>query len=299
MNNGILKIPEVPKAIIDAVNNRTLAVFIGAGVSRLLGCNGWDILAKSLIEICHKENIITYKELNTLSQISDHKKAITISYYLLKKKGHVSYFYEEMEKALMEGDSIAIPNIYDDIKKLRGLYITTNADTHFDRLFYPENIITNPLDFQENRLVHTNLYHIHGSIKDKNTLVFTVSEYMKRYRDEQFRRFLDQIFRDFTVLFLGYGLSEFEILDFILRYNGEITRQPKHFMLSPFYKGEENILSYEQEYYNDLGITVLGYEKDEKGYKQLIDIIKCWNEEINQVTVYLHQASQIIDEAVN
>jgi len=69
-------------------------------------------------------------------------------------------------------------------------------------------------------------------------------------------------------------------------------------MLSPFYRGEDNILKYEQVYYSDLGISILGYEKDENGYDQLIEVIRHWNQEINQVTGFLHGASRLIDEAV-
>jgi hypothetical protein len=101
------------------------------------------------------------------------------------------------------------------------------------------------------------------------------------------------------VLFLGYGVAEFEILDFILQGNpGNRGLAPRHFMLSPFYRGEDNILSYEQTYFNDLGINVCAYEKDANGYRQLIDVIRHWNEDVNQVTAYLHNASRMIEEAV-
>jgi hypothetical protein len=300
MSYGISRIPEVPEEIRDAVNSGTLAVFIGAGVSRLVGCDGWDTLANNLVSRCHSEGIINYRENKTLSQIRDHKKTITISYHLFNNNHLTDVFYEEMSKALREETTVKIPNIYDDIYRLRGLFITTNVDTHFDRLFNPSNILYRASDFREGRLDSTNLYHIHGSVRDRNSLIFTVSEYMRRYtQDPEFSRFLGRIFRENTVLFLGYGVAEFEILDFILRNN---PRNPslaqRHFMLSPFFSGEDNILSYEQTYYNDLGINILGYEKDDKGYRQLIDVIRNWNEEINQVTKYLHEASRLIDEAV-
>lgn len=296
MNNSIPLRPEVPSEIKDAVNRSTLAVFIGAGVSRLVGCQGWDTLSRNLVNKCHRENIINFKESETLSQISDHKKTITICYHLFKNNGFADIFYEEMKIALKEGDdNIENPNIYDDIYKLRGLFITTNADTHFDRLFNPLNILYRASDFSEDRLDSTKLYHVHGSINDRTSLIFTVSGYMKRYTDKVFQRFLGKIFREYTVLFLGYGVAEFEVLDFLLK---DIPKNNQHFMLSPFYSGEENILSYEQTYYNDLGINILGYEKDAKGYRQLKEVIKYWNEEINQVTGYLHEAYNFIDDAV-
>lgn len=300
MSNGISLIPEVPDEIRDAVNNGTLAVFIGAGVSRLVGCQGWDTLAKNLVSRCHSEGIINFRENDTLSQMPDHKKTITICYHLFNNNHLADVFFEELNRALGEGADIETPNIYDDIYRLRGLFITTNADTHFDRLFLTPNILYRNSDFREDRLDSTNLYHIHGSVRDRTSLIFTVSAYMQRYtQDPEFSRFLGRIFREFTVLFLGYGIAEFEILDFILRNNpSNPALAPRHFMLSPFYSGEDNILSYEQTYYNDLGINIMSYEKDANGYRQLIEVIKHWNEEINQVTGYLHDASRLIDEAV-
>ncbi|MDD5323358.1 MAG: SIR2 family protein [Methylococcales bacterium] len=295
MSNGIQRIPKLPDEIRDAVDKGTLAVFIGAGVSRLVDCQGWDTLAKSLVNRCHLEGIITFKESETLSQITDHKKTITICFHLFEKKSRADAFYEEMNKALNEGVD-HIPNIYDDIYRLRGIFITTNADTHFDRLFNPPNILYRSSDFRANSLDSTNLYHIHGSVRDRESLIFTVPKYIQRYtQDKEFKSFLSRIFGEYTVLFLGYGLAEFEILDFIVR---DTPRTPLHFMLSPFYSGEDNILDYEQSYYDDLHIKILGYEKDKNGYRQLIEVIKHWNEEITQLTTYLHSASRLIDEAV-
>jgi len=299
MSGAIELIPKVPDAIINAVNNGTLAVFIGAGVSRLVGCDGWDTLARNLVRRCHKEGMINFKESETLSLGTDHKKTITICFHLFSTNGFADIFYEEMGKALKEGAAIATPNVYDEIYRLRGLFLTTNADTHFDRLFELPKCLFQKSDFKEDRLDNTNLYHIHGSINDRSSLIFTVSEYMRRYTDPEFRRFLGKIFLERTVLFLGYGVAEFEVLDFVLKDTFKKKElAPKHFILSPFYSGEQNILKYEQAYYNDLDINIIGYQKDLKGFNQLIDVIKHWNEEINKVTGYLHAAVLQIDKAV-
>ena len=301
MSNGIPDIHIVPDEIRDAVNNDNLAVFIGAGVSRLkpIYCKGWDELARNLVSRCYKKGIINFREHDAISQIPEHKKTITICYNLLKNNHHADVFYEEMNIALKEGVKIEAPNVYDEIYRLRGLFITTNADTHFDRLFNSPNILYRLSDFRLNRLDRTNLYHIHGSVRDRKSLIFTVSQYMQRYTDPKFREFLGRIFREYTVLFLGYGFTEFEILEFILQDSFINPREaPRHFMLSAFYSGEDNILRYEKEYYSDLGINILGFEKDKHGYEQLIEIIRKWNDEINQVTGYLHDASRLIDEAV-
>ena len=158
-DESIPEIPSVPLQIIEAVNNNELAVFIGAGVSRLIGCIGWDELAKDLVDCCYERSIINYKEKETLSQYSDHKKTITICFNLLDDNGLRSLFFEQMKDALKEDGSVKIPNIYDDIFGLRGLFITTNADTHFDRKFTPSNLVFRENDFDPEKIDRTKLYH--------------------------------------------------------------------------------------------------------------------------------------------
>ena len=41
--------PKLPQGIIDAYERRELVIFIGAGISRLMGCQGWDDMANNLI----------------------------------------------------------------------------------------------------------------------------------------------------------------------------------------------------------------------------------------------------------
>ena len=79
-DNIIFKIPPIQKEIIEAVNNENLAVFIGAGVSRIIGCMGWDELAQNLVNKCFSIKkkdgslFINFKEKELLLQNKYHKK---------------------------------------------------------------------------------------------------------------------------------------------------------------------------------------------------------------------------------
>ena len=88
----IPEIPPVPPKIIEAINDRKLAVFIGAGVSRLVGCIGWDELARNLVNCCYGFKLIDLGERESLCESKDHKKTITICYNLLNTKGHEKLF---------------------------------------------------------------------------------------------------------------------------------------------------------------------------------------------------------------
>ncbi|GAV23531.1 SIR2 family protein [Carboxydothermus pertinax] len=304
----IPKIPELPDKIKEAVNNRTLAVFIGAGVSRLIGCMGWDQLARNLVERCYstkKKNgsgLINFKERETLFKDKDPKKTITICYYLLKENDFEDIFYEELKESFKAKEYLLkSQNIYKELYRLRGLFITTNIDNHFHRYFEPTRIVYKEDDFTPSNIDINKLYYIHGCLwKDKNSIVFTVPQYIKRYNNTIFKKFLKTIFDKYTVLFVGYGLAEFELLDFLItKFDPKKEKELKHFILLPFYRGEENILEFERYYYNSMGIEVLPYEKDEKGYGQLYDVIKEWNREINQVSTYLYDTYKEIEDAAN
>lgn len=305
-DNRIHSIPPLPKEIVDAVNNDKLAIFIGAGVSRLIGCMGWGKLAQNLVSICFstkKEDgspCINFKDEDTLSRFPDPKKTITICHSILKQNGFEDIFFKEFKKSLGSyPELLKSQNIYDELYNLHGLFITTNADRYFaDYKFNPLQIVYkdfNPLDIDR-----TKLYHIHGLIPHRKSLVFTVPQYIQRYTDKPFREFLETIFEEYVVLFVGYGLSEFELLDFLItKFDSSNGRYVKHFILLSYFTGNENSLVLDQHYYNSMGISVLGYEKDKLGYGQLYNVIKRWSSEINQTSNYLYDSLKEIDEIID
>lgn len=304
-DDEILLIPTLPEEIVHAVNTGTLAIFVGAGVSRLLGCHSWPQLAANLVERCFvekrpdKSTLITFKEKEFLLK-ENPKKTITVCKGLLETFNRADAYIDELKKSLRTGDSIPEPNIYDEIYRLRGLFLTTNADQHFDRLFDKHGIIYHPEKFPLNKPNQKHLYHLHGSILDPDSLVFTVPEYLKRYASERFTEFLRTIFDKYTVLFVGYGLEEFEVLDFLIskadaKPKGNVLR---HFILLGLFKGDENILSHESNYYRQIGIKVKAFQKDSLGYNQLYEVLKDWNDRINRVSTYVVSSFEELEDVV-
>lgn len=302
----ILPIPPVPQRILDAVNNNTLAVFVGAGVSRIMGCKGWDELAKDLVTRCASINTkdgspnLNYRATEILSQYTDHRKAITICHEIMKENGCEGDFFDVIEKSFDVAEKHPqYADIYRHLYGLRGLFITTNADKHFDKLFNQERIVYEERDFHPKNIDPTKLYHIHGSIQDKGSLVFTIPGYIERYRNEDFRQFLRHIFDQYTVLFIGYGMNEFELLDFIItRFGTPGEKELKHFILLAFYTGEESRLEFETYFHRKMGISVEAYQKDLNGYSQLYEVIRDWNSKINQTSTHLLDSYKEIEEAV-
>lgn len=306
--NKIVPVPDLPEGIKKAVNDGNLVVFIGAGVSRLLGCQGWGELASNLVNKCFEteasdgNNCITYKEKVKLEGIHDHKKIISICYSILSNSGNQEAFYEEFNKAL-EPDPQRLKdfNIYNEIARFRGICVTTNADTCFDNNFLPTKLLFRINDFDPSTIERNTLYHIHGLKGHRDSLIFTVRKYIERYQEPQFIKFMERLFSGkYVILFIGYGMSEFELLDYIIGKfisdEGDVLR---HFTLRPYYRSEEKFLEYERNYFNELGIRVMPYAKDEIGYDQLYFVLKNWQKEINQTSTYLSNSYDKLEQAAN
>ena len=271
--NMIVKIPE---GIITAIQKDELAVFVGAGVSMMAKLPGWSELAKELIESCREAGAISYAEEELiLRKTSDSKTQITIAYHLHDKKGSIDKFYEIFHKALtLDGLPLGCMDILKWLKSSNALVLTTNADTIIDDLFEPTRIVWDVDKMHEKGLSQSTLVHIHGIISIRDSLVFTTDQYIKRYADPAFTRYLKRVFTEKTVLFLGYGLEEFELLAYLF---GDDT-QRRHYSLLPYYHYQESIIDAFKGYYDSLKIDLLPYFIDEKGYSVLNEIIHEWHE---------------------
>ena len=299
MTYKIIEEPKIEDEIINAVNKKNFVVFTGAGVSRLkpIKCLGWDQLAKNLIEKCFPPGKIRYKEKKSLLENNDHRMVITI---IQKKLGNDKLFWDEMKNALKENEKVHGINIYKDIYALRGINVTTNADTYIDEYFNPQNVIYKVEGFDPRNINHANVYHLHGSINDPDSMVFTLSQYFKRYQEHNVQQFIKTIIQENVVLFIGYGLGEFELLEYLFLHNRQnFPSTYSRYILKPYYMGEENLLDMDQKYFDDMGITIIPFAIDKEGYEQLAVIIKDWQETINSRSKHVIDSLNSIDEALS
>lgn len=281
--DNLKEIKELPlledyPALKDALENRELVIFIGAGVSRLLGCKSWDDLATDLLKKCLELKLIDYYEFEEIKKYPEQKKKISIVYELLKENNAIDNFYNIFEKALKPEKNINEKTIYTDIARLADTFVTTNADECFDNRFVDTDLI---YDFtQEDKVRPYKLYHIHGMQKHKDSLVFTVNQYLNKYNDyteTKFLLFLEDLFCNHTVLFIGYGLSEFELLDYLTLKARTSKSSYSHYALMPYFSSKKKIADYDQLYYQSLHIQIIPYSIDKNGYNQLEKILEQWS----------------------
>lgn len=309
----IQEIPEIPGPILDAASNGKLVVFIGAGVSRLLGCPSWQELAQKYLKYLYDKKNISYAEYEYLGKL-DPRKLLSICKNFCRKKNINEPNMEDFLKHDVKKYE-KFKDLYELLYSWNVVFVTTNFDTYLDQVVNKPKpqppIIGNELNSNDSigstantkntdkiisdpdKILISHLYepgmviHLHGSLESKNKVV-TISDYLHHYKKDNIQEFLSTLFKDFTVLFIGYGLEEYEILEFLINKSDHSKhenkeKEIKHYMLYPLFSWEKNMLEFLQSYYEDLNIKLIPYEKDFNGYEILYEIIKDWTSQIKGI----------------
>lgn len=312
------KLPLHPD-IRDAAIMGRLTFFIGNGVSRLFGVPSWDDLANHMLRKLAKHGKINHNQLEILLR-RPTKVKISIADYHFKKNietGEIQGLsYESILMKKIDRDEVhkKVP-VYKLISECKVKLITTNYDWLLsDVLLTPainestiEKLKTEKVEdselsatgklnnvnykiyksldeFEESSLVSNNfLVHLHGALPDEGNLIASTASYLKLYGDENNQRKLKLLFKNQTVVFIGYGLEELEILDLIVRSSKsqeQTNESPRFFVVLSLLSHEAEILEHLKEYYEQLGITPIAYCRDLKGHEALIDVLENWTGEI-------------------
>lgn len=266
------------EVILEAFKDRKVIFFLGAGVSRIEGVKGWDEFANSLI----KKAFPSLKEqVEILRGVASSKEKITIAYEKFCAEGRKEDFYLEFGKALEPSSSFEHVGIYETLAEFNVNFLTTNADSLFENelgkeLCHSDYDVTDL--FNAEHLPRKQLFYLHGRYSDGlDTLVFTAPQYAQRYNDKKFCNFLCKIFRNngYVVFFIGYGLNEYELIDYIITKTGTRSKGggAEIYILEPFFSNQDALYGARKQYFLSLGINLLPYCID-NGYKELNNILK-------------------------
>ena len=269
--------------ICSAHKNRTLIIFVGAGLSALWGCKRWKEMAVELIHACYRRGKFDYwtRENLVMKYASSPRRLITIAKSILGGD-----YLDELQGTLEASNErkARFPNLFSNLFALNAAYFTTNIDDHFSCLFEPRNVHFTSNEFNMSMIKPEHLIHLHGIISSPVSLVLTIDEYIAQYQRERFRSFLEPTFfnEDYCFLFVGYGIDEMEIIDFMVEKYSEGAKSlrtakiHRFYVLLPFFQNEEPLVQYEEMYFRQINMSVIPYAIDGIGYDQLHEVIKRW-----------------------
>ncbi|MDT2746572.1 SIR2 family protein [Vagococcus fluvialis] len=249
MTNNIQQINH----IINAMNDNSLIIFVGAGISANSGLPSWNQLIGEL----RKELLLE----------SDEEDNLRVAQFYYDTWGQQKYFTKIMD--IFNKHSNAIPNdLHDHILKIQPRHIIT---TNYDELLEEKinegitkyDIIKGDFDIpytSGNRY----LIKMHGDLKIKN-IVLKENDYLD-YESNFYMTstLIKSLIMNNTILFVGYSLGDttFNSIYRLIHNNfGEDTK--KSYFFTPN-KPKEAIV----EYYKKKGIHVLSSEKSDVGIEE-------------------------------
>jgi SIR2-like domain len=309
----IEKVEPIPKKIPEVLHlaafQRKLIPFVGAGVSQLGGCPNWNEFANAALEFFVKKEKLSHAQLDQISALSSRVKlSVALE---LQKEYDLRINFKELLKPSVAKKEIG-DDVYANLSKLATTFVTTNYDDWLDkhpsptlsanqpispskppntsrRLFYKRGDIS-----VENLDVPNAVFHIHGSIRDRESMVLTMVDYLNCYsshridgkgnHENPFLTFLQTLFQLKNVLFIGYGLNELEVLEYIVQKGIKIPlnteEEPRHYVLQGFFTHERELARSLERYFRPFGIGLLPFSRDEHGWDQLVMVIEYLAREI-------------------
>ncbi|MFM1911969.1 MAG: hypothetical protein RJB18_1360 [Pseudomonadota bacterium] len=312
------ELPIIPEGMLIAASSGILVPFIGAGVSMLGGCPSWSELANRALRSFIGDSGISHGHYDQLSKLPSRVKLTLADDLQRKYKKKIDYkkILSPSEDKSKKDDA---DKAYASLRKLSTLIVTTNYDDWLDKPFndsidISENSSPNALNSLIVNVVYkreditpllldaTNtIVHIHGSIMDDKSMVVTTTDYLKRYSnptdepENQYLKFLEVLFENRSVFFVGYSLEELEILEYVftksnlIKENEASQPKSKHFLLQGFFSHEIEVAKNLKVYFQKFGVELIPFLKDRNSYKQLIPIIEDLAAKVPMQPVMIHQ----------
>ena len=305
----IPKSPVIPESLKEAAAFKKLVPFVGAGASKLVGYPGWGEFANEALRFFVSKEILNHSEFDQLNKLPPRMKLSLTA--ILEKKHGLEIDYKEILRRKDTNQNN--DDIYERILALLHFsrtFVTTNYDRELDDKVPPAQPYINeghekiddslqatiPI-YKRNQInisslnnIENAVIHIHGSVCDPKNMVLTTSDYLDRYYGHEidgpdsvenpFLSFLQELFKSRNVLFIGYGLDELEILEYVVQKSilkrpdngGEIIE--KHYIIQGFYSHNLAEANSMESYFQSLGIKLLPFSLDEHGWDGLTHVVK-------------------------
>lgn len=311
MIEKIEPIPKIPDALRLAALQRKLIPFIGAGVSQLGGCPGWDQFANAALQFFVGKGKLSHAQFDQIRSLSSRVK-LSLALKLEAQHSLSIEFKVLLTPSDKQKEGVG-DGVYRDLSRLATTFVTTNYDDWLDRM-PPAVVLPSGQSSSAQQLPATSrrrfckhseitvenldiphaVFHIHGSVHERASMALTTVDYLKRYsshrvdgttdRENPLLTFLQTLFQLKNVLFIGYSLGELEVLEYVVQKGIEketVTDEaPRHYVLQGFFSHEIELARSLESYFRQFRIGLLPFSRDERDWNQLAEVIRYFATEI-------------------
>jgi hypothetical protein len=308
MSTEIPLIPPIPQGLRDAAQRGKLIPFVGAGASVLGGCPNWTQLADGALNACIKAEKFNHGQYEQIRHLAPRMK-LSIA-RALEAEHSLKIDYAKLIQPEDYSNNVPGQRVYRSLGQLGRTFVTTNYDAWLDTEIPDLRLSVEPaaqdttaaapknrrriIDVNEFTPANLNqpdyVFHLHGSVADPSGMIMTTRDYIRRYAND--RRlddptlenraltFLEFLFERKTVLFVGYGLEDLEILEYVVqkaRQQASPGRpQARHFMLQGYFGHEYELMRSMTQYYAQYDIELLPFRRDQRNWAQLIEVLEAF-----------------------
>lgn len=327
VTDELLPLPPVPIGVREAAQRGTLIPFVGAGASRLAGCPGWAEFAENALRWFVENGKLSYAQYDQLR--NQHPRVKLSLVRALQEEHGIRVDFRKLLHPSGWRDHAKGRLLYGHIAKLGKTFVTTNYDEWLDEevlvptltagsaaaLAEPSSLSARAVVHKVRDLTAANLnqpntvVHLHGSLLDPDGMILTTQDYVRHYANDRFTgeegeenrvlTFLQYLFMEKTVLFVGYGLEELEILEYVIlkarRVLGVGKPEAKHYLLQGFFSHEDELMRSLRRYYLDqCGIELIPFLRDRKDWDQLLDVLDAFARQAPaSVPMYLQEFKEM------
>jgi hypothetical protein len=308
MKNEIPLIPRIPQELKDAAQLGTLVPFVGAGVSMLGGCPSWTKLANDALAACIRAEKFNHGQYEQIRHLVPRMK-LSIARAIEQEHG-LQIDYAKLIEPENYSSNAAGRRAYRSLGKLGKTFVTTNYDSWLDTEIIENKVsvedttakgdststtprtrrrISDVNEFTPANLNQDNcVFHLHGSVVDPPGMIMTTRDYIKRYandrssddpaRENRTLTFLEFLFQRRTVLFVGYGLEDLEILEYVVQKAKQQSPsgppRSRYFILQGFFTHEHELMRCLTQYYAQCDIELIPFRRDQRDWNQLIEVLE-------------------------
>lgn len=213
-----LFVPDMPRDLINRIKNGKCILFAGAGTSLDAGLPSWYDLLKSMVEQVDDYGGLDNQQKEELDWLIEQQDYNVVAEFCKEKLGAKGFADLIREKLGTKNRTSAMHSILAEIPFKA--VITSNYDNLVEsnhrnyKVILPDDINkfnqeTVESLFDEDMFP---IFKIHGSYEDSNSIVLTDNDYRDViFRRPQYRENLKQLFKDKSLLFVGFSFRDSSI----------------------------------------------------------------------------------------
>ncbi|HXH91695.1 MAG TPA: SIR2 family protein [Thermoanaerobaculia bacterium] len=330
-DDDLLLVPPVPDALREAAQVAgNLIPFIGAGASRLAGCPSWIELADAAFNCFVDQGKFSHAQLDQIKSLNPRVKlSLAVG---MQDELRITIDFKKLIHPVERQDHANGRRLYGILAKLGRTFVTTNCDEWLDEVLPEPSLSVHGVadgrvgavpkrrdvfvDREELTAANLNregaVLHLHGSVRKPEGMIITTRHYVKHYENDRRLKttdaenpvltFLEFLFRTKTVLFIGYGLEELEILEYVILKTRDLktpNAQPRHFILQGYFSHQRELMLSMRRYYRDCGIELLPFLMDPRGHEQLIEVLDAFARTVPPSTLAVLQEFEEMETLLN